>query len=351
MYQLNAGTPNPEQIDELYTALGRYIKEQNHKDPKFKTNESQTSKILAENFINKLEHKSIAEENKLLKSGYHNIDTLINGFKKGGISIIASRTGHGKTSLMLNLVKSMLDENRILFVNLEDSAESSFTRLQSIETKIDTTSIISGGITENEKATLKKAVQRYENANLWFHYMINSDLYLLLEKLRYYKEAHHINVVFIDSIQLLSCGYNERFTRDRELAKVVTELKMLARELDIAIVASSQISREMERRGGSKRPMLSDLRESGSLEEASDLIGFLYVPYKLGLEVLEDGTPTNNIAQLIIAKNRNGYTGEINLHMNLRTGEFEDLSGNFIDDFIDKPRILSLDDEMYNAPF
>ena len=135
-------------------------------------------------------------------------------------------------------------------------------------------------------------------------------------KVRRWVAYHGVKIVFLDYLQLMSLATAEKtagMNREQEIAKISRSLKLLAKECGIPIIAFSQLSRAVETRGGDKRPMLSDLRESGSIEQDADLVGFLYRPEYYKITVDEDGLPTQGVAEFIIAKHRNGNTGTVKM--------------------------------------
>jgi replicative DNA helicase len=138
-------------------------------------------------------------------------------------------------------------------------------------------------------------------------------------------------MVFVDYLQLMTGNYDRQGNREQEISNISRSLKSLAKELDIPVLALSQLSRAVETRGGSKKPILSDLRESGAIEQDADLVLFIFRPEYYKIDQLDDGTPTNGLAQITVAKHRNGALGDVNLRFIGKYARFTDLEGGDLD--------------------
>ncbi len=243
-------------------------------------------------------------------SPFEELDSMTSGFQKSDLIIVAGRPGMGKTSFALNLCQHLAikEKTAVGIFSLEMSSEQLVTRLLCSEARIDSNRLRRGYLKSNEYAELAIVAGYLAEAPIYIDDSAGLSTMELRAKARRLKAEANIGMLMVDYLQLVSV--KERVeNRQQQISIISRSLKALAKELDIPIVALSQLSRAVESRGGDKRPMLSDLRESGSIEQDSDLVLFLYRP-----EVYE-GTETENRgkAELIIGKQRNGPTGTVNL--------------------------------------
>ncbi len=252
---------------------------------------------------------------------FSDLDKLVNGFSPSNLMILASRPAMGKTSLATGIAENICFKNNIPvgIFSLEMSAMQLLHRIICSQSEVESNKILTGSLSGMDYQKVVSAVNRMQK-----HVMIIDDqpglkVTDLRSRARRMKEAYHIGFLVIDYLQLISGSGNMRSTESRqiEISEISRLLKILARELDIPILCLSQLSRKVEERQG-HRPMMSDLRESGSLEQDSDLVMFLlrqeyYDPYdKPGM------------AELIVAKNRHGAIGNINLVFRKEFAQFRD---------------------------
>ena len=230
------------------------------------------------------------EKNKglYIKTGFNALDNIIGGFLLGELSVIGARPGMGKTGLLLDMaINISRDKNTpVLYINLE-------TPLKKL-----TSRILENNIKEGDDIS---------NIELYLMSM-QGNIKTIIAEMKRYIESKNIEVVFIDYIQLVSLMKNKKY-RDLELTVIIRQLKQFSIQENIAIVVSSQLNRNVEYRGGERKPSLSDLRDSGTLEQEGDKIMFLYRAEYYGLTENCDGEDTRGIAEIIVAKNRNGDTG------------------------------------------
>jgi len=202
-------------------------------------------------------------------------------------------------------------------------------RLISSETEIDQDKILKGNLDNHEFVQLNERIKKLSVAPLYIDDTPALSIFELRAKARRLKEQQKIELIIIDYLQLMSGGPDSRGNREQEISAISRGLKSLAKELEIPIIALSQLSRQVENRaGGSKRPQLSDLRESGAIEQDADMVMFIYRPEYYGLEVDEHNQSTKDRAEIIIAKNRHGSIIDVSLKFIGKYAKFTDLDYN-----------------------
>ena len=244
-----------------------------------------------------------------IPSPFEELDSLTSGFQKSDLIIVAGRPGMGKTSFALNLCQHLAikEKTPVGIFSLEMSAEQLVTRLLCSEARIDSNRLRRGYLKSNEYAELAIVAGYLAEAPIYIDDSAGLSTLELRAKARRLKAEANVGMLMVDYLQLVSV--RERVeNRQQQISLISRSLKALAKELNIPVIALSQLSRAVESRGGDKRPMLSDLRESGSIEQDSDLVLFLYRP-----EVYDTSDEHRGKAELIIGKQRNGPTGTVNL--------------------------------------
>lgn len=242
-----------------------------------------------------------------IESGFIELDRNTGGWQKGNLIILAARPGMGKTSLALSYLKNpALRGVPTAFFSLEMSNRELFGRMLSIQHNIEGYKFKRGGFSQEEynivKSSVLKALPIYFDDK-------DNDIYNLKIKARKLKRDHDIQLLIVDYLQLISSN-KKHSNREGEITFISRSLKQLAKELDIPVIALSQLSREVEKRGD-KIPQLSDLRESGAIEQDADVVQFIYRPEYYGIEFDSEGGSVKNKAIGIIAKNRNGVCEDI----------------------------------------
>jgi replicative DNA helicase len=262
-------------------------------------------------------------------SGYLELDKLTSGWKATDLIIVAARPSMGKTAFVLNLARNAaVDFNMpIAIFSLEMGAVQLAKRLISLECEIDAQKVANGKMSDNEYAILRDKVEKLSQAPIYINDQPAINIYELRAQCRRLQNAHGIKMVIIDYLQLMSGGGDKGMNREQEISSISRSLKGLAKELNIPVIALSQLNRSVETRGGEKKPQLSDLRESGSIEQDADMVMFLYRPEYYNLNEGQDGASLKGVAELIIAKHRNGPTGSVNLRFNKNFGRFYDAGG------------------------
>lgn len=262
-----------------------------------------------------------------ISSGYSQLDRLTSGWQKSDLVILAARPGMGKTAFALNLARNAaMDANTpVLLFSLEMGATQLAQRLVAAEAEIDSQRMRTGQLDDYMWTQLHDRVGKLSAAPIYIDDTPGLNVYDLRAKCRRLKADKGIGMVMIDYLQLMSGDGNKNSNREQEISKISRSLKMLAKELDIPVLALSQLSRAVETRSGDKRPMLSDLRESGAIEQDADMVMFLYRPDYYPDAPNPEGVNSQGICEVIIAKQRNGPVDTVQLQFVKEFGKFRDL--------------------------
>ena len=258
-------------------------------------------------------------------SGFIDLDGVTNGFKKSDLILIAARPSMGKTAFALNIaLNAALAKKVVAVFSLEMSKEQLGQRLLSIRSGIDSLKMSTGNLSEDEIVEVADTVDELAGTNLFIDDTAAISVLELRSKARRLKNERGLDMLVIDYLQLMqgskASSKGTDFNRQQEISDISRSLKALARELKIPVIALSQLSRNVELRAD-KRPLLSDLRESGSLEQDADIVMFLYRE-----EYYNQETENVNQAEVIIAKNRNGPTQSIKLQFTKECMRFATLA-------------------------
>jgi replicative DNA helicase len=273
-------------------------------------------------------------------SGFTDLDRMTSGWQKSDLVIIAARPAMGKTAFVLTCARNAaVDFNKpVVVFSLEMSSVQLVNRLISGESEIEQEKIRKGRLEEWEWSQIHSKVGRLEQAPLIIDDTPGLNIFEFRAKCRRLKSQHDIQLIIIDYLQLMQGKGGEgkgSGNREQEIGSISRALKSVAKELNVPVIALSQLSRAVENRpGGSKRPMLSDLRESGSIEQDADMVLFLYRPEYYGLEFDEDNNPTQGVGEVIIAKHRNGETGRVRLKFVGKYVKFTDLDNGMDNSFM-----------------
>ncbi|MEP2935029.1 MAG: replicative DNA helicase [Gilvibacter sp.] len=291
---------------------------------------SETAQNLVIQAKKKIEEIANKEGLSGVPSGFNKLDKLTSGWQQSDLIIIAARPGMGKTALTLSMARNMAVEHQIpvAFFSCEMSSVQLITRLISSETGLSSEKLRTGNLEQHEWEQLNVKVKDLEKAPLFIDDTPSLSIFDLRAKARRLKSQHDIQLIVIDYLQLMTAGGSQKGgNREQEISTISRNLKALAKELNVPVIALSQLSRAVETRGGSKRPLLSDLRESGAIEQDADIVSFIYRPeyYKIDEWDDEERTPTAGQAEFIVAKHRNGGLDEIRLKFVGHLGRFENL--------------------------
>lgn len=261
------------------------------------------------------------------------VDKITAGWQNGDLIIIAARPSMGKTAFTLSVARNtaMYPDKKlrvpVAIFSLEMSSQSLVQRLLTMEGRIDAQDARTGRLNDKQFKSLIEAAGRLHSADIYIDDSPVLSIMELRSKCRRLKNEHNIGLVVIDYLQLLSGHtHDKNSSREQEIATISRGLKALAKELNIPVIALSQLSRAVEQRGGDKRPQLSDLRESGSIEQDADLVCFLYRPEYYKITTDEQGNSTAGVAELIVGKQRNGPTGTVRLAFIQDYARFENLT-------------------------
>ena len=265
-----------------------------------------------------------------IPSGFDKLDKLTSGWQPSDLVIVAARPGMGKTALTLSMARNIAvnSEIPVAFFSLEMSSVQLITRLISSETGLSSEKLRTGRLEKHEWEQLNVKVKALEKAPLFIDDTPSLSIFDLRAKARRLASQHGIKLIVIDYLQLMTAGGSQKGgNREQEISTISRNLKALAKELNVPVIALSQLSRAVETRGGSKRPILSDLRESGAIEQDADIVSFIYRPeyYKIDEWDDEERTPTAGQAEFIVAKHRNGGLENIRLKFIGQLGKFDNL--------------------------
>ena len=275
--------------------------------------------------LNKIINGGEMESN--ISTGFDNIDRIIGGFSYGELVLIAARPGMGKTSMLMMLSLKISKQLPVLFITFSMTAKEITKRFNSILTGISFKS--NDNFSASEILILQDLADEIGQYKIHLSDDCHRNITAIKDLCIQQVKENGVRCVFFDNIQTInSSRYYQN--RHQELEYIMHELKQVAKQLDICIILDSQLSRAVENRpGGSKRPMLSDLRESGSIEQDADMVLFLYRPEYYGLEEDEQGRSNIGIGEVIIAKHRNGETGTVPLRFVGKYVKFTDLEEDY----------------------
>lgn len=286
-----------------------------------------------------------------IATGFDKLDKLTSGWQPSDLIIVAARPGMGKTALTLSMARNIAVDggHGVAFFSCEMSSVQLITRLISSETGLSSEKLRTGKLEKHEWEQLNVKVKALEKAPLFIDDTPSLSIFDLRAKARRLASQHNIKIIIIDYLQLMTAGGSQKGgNREQEISTISRNLKALAKELNIPVIALSQLSRAVETRGGSKRPILSDLRESGAIEQDADIVSFIFRPeyYKIDEWDDEERSPTQGQAEFIVAKHRNGGLESIRLKFIGNLGKFDNL-----DDFDSPFEFQSKMNENEENPF
>ena len=284
--------------------------------------------VLAKALAQIEEASKTAGEYSGVHSGYADIDRVTLGWQPSDLIIIAARPSLGKTAFVLTMARNMAVEFQapVAFFSLEMSSVQLMNRLIVAETQLSSSDLRTGRLSTDDWKHLESSTRCLGQAPLFIDDTPALSVFEFRSKARRLKIHNNIQIIIIDYLQLMTAGTAEtRGNREQEVALISRTLKAIAKELNVPIIALSQLSRNVESRGGSKRPQLSDLRESGAIEQDADIVAFIHRPEYYGLTTDERGLPTAGLAEIIIAKHRNGAVTDVPLRFIKDQAKFADL--------------------------
>ena len=291
------------------------------------TRDLQSIQAVLSDYFDRVEELSQRDEELVgVPTGFIDLDRMLGGLQPSDLLIIAGRPGMGKTGFMLSAVKNaaLTHKKHVAVFSLEMSNEQLVQRIIAQETGINSTKLRSGKLDDHEWPLFTQAIEVLSDTHIFLDDTPALTPLQLRTKARRLHLEHHLDLVIVDYLQLMT-GDIRTTNRVQEVSDISRNLKILARELNVPVLAAAQLSRAVEQRT-EKRPVLSDLRESGSLEQDADIVMFIYRP-----EVYEDDPAHTNLAEIIVAKHRNGPTGDIQLIFRKSLAKFENAATRNVD--------------------
>ena len=286
-----------------------------------------------------------------IPTGFIDLDYKTSGFQPSDLILVAARPSMGKTAFVLNIAQYMAFRNNVTaaIFSLEMSKEQLVNRLLALESKVDSQNIRTGNLEDEEWAKLIEGANIIGNSHLIIDDKPGISISELRSKCRKYKMEHNLGIIFIDYLQLMT-GSGRSESRQQEISEISRSLKALARELNVPVVALSQLSRQaVQRTGSNNRPQLSDLRESGSIEQDADMVLFIH---RYDYQGLSDNPEDIGKTSLIIAKHRNGEIGEIDMMFRASEVRFVDMADSLVGSISDMPfaSAMNNDDDVPFGP-
>ncbi len=287
--------------------------------------------------LEELKNKEDGLSDESVPSGFIELDRITSGWQKSDLIICAARPGMGKTAFVLSLARNAAVNHKkaVAIFSLEMSAIQLVNRLISSETGINSDKLRNANLEPYEWIQLQQKITSLSEAKIFIDDSPQINIFELRAKCRRLKQMHGVSIFIIDYLQLMSANSNENkgMNREQEISTISRNLKSLAKELDTPVIALAQLSRATEQRGGLKRPMLSDLRESGSIEQDADMVMFLYRPEYYQITEDSEGNSLVGVAEIILAKHRNGATGSVYCKFVSHLSKFEDFSPSDLQTF------------------
>ncbi|MGG8496903.1 replicative DNA helicase [Tenacibaculum sp. TC6] len=292
---------------------------------------------LVQQSINKIQEISTKEGMSGLATGFTKLDALTSGWQPTDLIIIAARPGMGKTAFVISMAKNMAIEfnHAVAVFSLEMSSVQLITRMISSETGLTSEKLRKGNLEPHEWEQLNVKVKKLSDAPIFIDDTPALSIFDLRAKARRLVSQHNVRILIIDYLQLMTAGGAGGGNREQEISTISRNLKALAKELNVPVIALSQLSRSVETRGGSKRPLLSDLRESGAIEQDADIVSFIFRPEYYGMTEWDDDdhSPCEGQGEFIVAKHRNGGLDNIRLKFTGHLAKFSDLEEGFSSEF------------------
>lgn len=304
-------------------------------------------------------------------TGFRKLDEVTSGWQRSDMIVIAARPAMGKTAFVLSMARNTaVDFNQgVAIFSLEMSSVQLVKRLISAESMISAEKLRKGKLEDYEFQQLYTRVSKLSTAPIYIDDTPGLSVFDLRAKCRRLKMQYDIQMVIIDYLQLMSAGGSKGTgNREQEISTISRSIKEIAKELNVPIIALSQLSRSVETRGGDKRPVLSDLRESGAIEQDADIVGFLYRPEYYGITTAEDGSSNEGVGEVIIAKHRNGGLETVRMRFVGKYARFENMEDHYggpaadfnpsslsagmttNSSFDETPRTITLGSNMNNIP-
>ena len=315
---------------------------------------SETAQSLVLQAKKRIEEISKQEGLSGVETGFTNLDKLTSGWQPSDLIIIAARPAMGKTAFVLSMARNIAIDfgHPVALFSLEMASVQLITRLISSETGLSSEKLRTGKLEPHEWTMLSTKVKNLEKAPLFIDDTPSLSIFDLRAKSRRLVSQHGIKIIIVDYLQLMTAGGNGKGggNREQEISTISRNLKALAKELNVPVIALSQLSRAVETRGSSKRPLLSDLRESGAIEQDADIVSFLYRPeyYKIDEWDDDEASPTAGQAEIMIAKHRNGGIENVRLKFIGHLGKFDNLD-DYNGSYDDLPSSMNHDENPFQT--
>lgn len=249
-----------------------------------------------------------------VETGFSSIDKVTHGWHNSDMIIIGGRPAMGKTALVVSFAENMAKlGKKVLMCSLEMSREQLCMRLMSMNSGINHEDLISGNMTIEKWKLLEDAIAKFKDMGIYIDDESGINEISFKNKVKRYKKEHNIDIVIVDYLQLMNSS-KDFGSKTNNVGHVSTSIKTIAKEFNVPIIVLSQLSREAaKRQGGDMKPTLTDLRDSGNIEQDADVVGFIHRPQYYGIQITEDGEPTEGLGQFLIEKNRHGRCEIVNL--------------------------------------
>ena len=272
-------------------------------------------------------------------SGYHGLDKLTLGWQEAELIVIAGRPSMGKTTLVLNLARNAAIDFKVpvAIFSLEMSYKELYTKFVSMETGFDKRMLFTRVFNPLDLDHFMHSTKKLVDAKIYIDDSASLNIMDFRVRCRRFVEKYKVKLIIVDYLQLMKGELHTRKFREQEISNISRGLKQTAKELNVPVIALSQLSREVDKRPLPRIPILSDLRESGTIEQDADIVAFLWRPAYYKIPGDSDGTYTDGLTKIIFAKHRNGAIGEAFLAMKGNTSKFENL---------DDPYFISADTPM-----
>lgn len=297
-----------------------------------RVNDFKNSTMVVENVMSELSELQKSKDGITgVKTGYRRLDQITNGFQRGDLIILAARPSVGKTAFALNVglrtskSNTTTSNGAVAIFSLEMPAEQLMKRMLSAQSEVEGNKLRNGQLNNDELNKLYEAATRLSKCKLFIDDSSSIKMAEIISKCRKLKSEHGLDLVIIDYLQLIEgSGKRSSDSRQQEVSEISRSLKMMARELEVPVIALSQLSRSVEQRAGDKRPMLSDLRESGAIEQDADIVMFLYREDYHNTNTEEREREDEVQVEVSLQKHRNGATGTFELSFKKSVNAFFD---------------------------
>lgn len=278
----------------------------------FKNSSARDSKNIAELYSNNMQVLQNNQLTNVIKTGFKNFDDEFGGFLPGEFVVIGGRPSMGKTQLLVNLSLNISQKTSILYFTFDLSEFLLTNRFISSLSGVPVSKILLKTLSNEENRKLTSLEQSIQKQLIFINDSCNNSISAFTAHCKKQVEENDVKIIIVDYLQMMSSS-KHRNNREMEISYISKELKNIAKENNVCVIATSQLSRAVETRGGYKKPHLSDLRESGAIEQDADKVIFIYRYEYYGITEDEEGNNTAGLMELIMAKNRNGNLGSIKL--------------------------------------